>query len=498
MEERISRDPAYVLPRIVDLAVEFRVAYPTMWKALQVLVDKGVIASSGGRKLTIAGRSQSATSARPGTAVDALCDAIRERILDGIYKSGSQFPKAGYFAATQGVSYLTVSHAFARLASENLAHKKRSRWFVGPGRPPVLKASGSSDAPTILSVTEKMTAWSWELGSLFIDRYLSPFDEELRARHIRALPCLLVPGIGNPFGLPAGTDRVNEAARDLKDRYRGAIVRSIHPDFHTEAHELLRSLLRRRRPVVYFDSIETGASTLSRKALGAGREYTRMHLDLKAGVKAAITELARHGHRVIGIHASERHDWCTARARLIEQCAAEISPPLRVVPAQPAEPLWALGLPGRAQTFVESLAEREGIPRDAAGHRVLDSMRAVLLKNAASMTSLLLEHRPTALVALNDIMAWEYYLWFSALGIEIPRDLSIISFDNMAPAAPMPISSVDWGFRRLGYLAAHILIGDIPVSADRNGNIAGKCFVNDHGSVGRPADPARLARRLRA
>jgi DNA-binding LacI/PurR family transcriptional regulator len=71
-------------------------------------------------------------------------------------------------------------------------------------------------------------------------------------------------------------------------------------------------------------------------------------------------------------------------------------------------------------------------------------------------------------------------------GIDVPRRLSIISFDNLAETETVPITTVDFGFQRLGYLSIHAVIGDIPVPADRNGNIAGVCSLVSRGGVGPP------------
>ena len=48
------------------------------------------------------------------------------------------------------------------------------------------------------------------------------------------------------------------------------------------------------------------------------------------------------------------------------------------------------------------------------------------------------------------------------------------------------VSSVDLNLDDLGYAAAHLLIGDVPVKADRLGNIAIQPTLIDRGSVGRP------------
>jgi len=62
--------------------------------------------------------------------------------------------------------------------------------------------------------------------------------------------------------------------------------------------------------------------------------------------------------------------------------------------------------------------------------------------------------------------------------------LSLVFFGNILESSEYPISSIDFGFDRLACLAAHILIGDIPIRANQDGTIAGPCTCVDRGSVG--------------
>jgi DNA-binding LacI/PurR family transcriptional regulator len=95
---------------------------------------------------------------------------------------------------------------------------------------------------------------------------------------------------------------------------------------------------------------------------------------------------------------------------------------------------------------------------------------------------------------MNDRVGFQYLWWADAAGIEVPRHLSIVAFDNVGESEALPLTTVDFGFARLGYLAAHVLIGDIPVRADEAGNIPGTCTLIDRGSVGRPGPAGDVER----
>ena len=97
-----------------------------------------------------------------------------------------------------------------------------------------------------------------------------------------------------------------------------------------------------------------------------------------------------------------------------------------------------------------------------------------------------------------DRLAREYFFWFNALGVAMPKDFSLISFDNIPESVFYPITTIDFGFARLGYRAAHILIDDIPVHAGRNGVVNSVCTVVDRGSVGAAANAQKIKRLLEA
>lgn len=147
LERAIRSDPSYALPTIVELSNQWRVTYQTMWKALQVLARKGVVVAQTGRKMAVAampGRpEQDATS-----SADRLHGAIKDRITAGVYRAGKPFPKKDFFVYSERVSPVTVARAFTSLASDGLAHKRRSRWIVVRwGSPGSRGVSGGSWTP---------------------------------------------------------------------------------------------------------------------------------------------------------------------------------------------------------------------------------------------------------------------------------------------------------------------------------------------------------------
>ncbi|MED4603224.1 LacI family DNA-binding transcriptional regulator [Paenibacillus validus] len=71
-----------------------------------------------------------------------------------------------------------------------------------------------------------------------------------------------------------------------------------------------------------------------------------------------------------------------------------------------------------------------------------------------------LPERPTALVVMDDLVAFGVLRGLTELGYKVPQDLSLIGFNNipMSELASPPISSVDIGIYQLGYTASQTLI----------------------------------------
>jgi DNA-binding LacI/PurR family transcriptional regulator len=71
-----------------------------------------------------------------------------------------------------------------------------------------------------------------------------------------------------------------------------------------------------------------------------------------------------------------------------------------------------------------------------------------------------LEHPPTALVVADDFMTLGVLNTLDELGISVPEDISIVSFNNvlLAELARPPLTSVDINIFELGYQASKNLI----------------------------------------
>jgi hypothetical protein len=300
----------------------------------------------------------------------------------------------------------------------------------------------------------------------------------------------LLTTLGRTFGL----DQARGVLADLGERYRGAITidTGIARD---EFNDWVRILsCSGKKPVLLFDS-SGSHSGLVRPNLSSVPSYYRLFLDEPAAIGLALKSLSQIGHRTIGVPIFEHDEtWAAPRFNTIRNTATALFPEATVVQAVHQEAFWVRES-AEPHNKLEFLAEN--FRRFIAESGQIRKVRPGLLRKknpffAATPSMMhLLEAECTALIALNDWRAHQYLVWFRNAGLRIPEDMSIVSFDNLAESETVPISTVDFGFARLGYLAAHILIGDIPVKADKQGNIAGICTLMDRGSIGMPRKQLR-------
>jgi DNA-binding LacI/PurR family transcriptional regulator len=104
------------------------------------------------------------------------------------------------------------------------------------------------------------------------------------------------------------------------------------------------------------------------------------------------------------------------------------------------------------------------------------------------------EHRTTAVIAYNDLMAIGFMKRLTALGARLPRDVSVVGFDNIFACELVTpgLTTVAPPLRTLGSLAVHnllALIGGAHATLDRAPMLPTRLFVRE--STDRPASRQR-------
>ncbi len=233
---------------------------------------------------------------------------------------------------------------------------------------------------------------------------------------------LLVPGSATAQRSSAA---INDAVID------GLIISSLADD-----DPLLDAALARRLPIVVIDQPQP--EQLARRARDAVPAW--VGIDDRSAARVAAEHLLSLGHPRLGVIT-----FGLSRD------------PIRGLADERAQ---------AAATYAVSRLRLEGY-RDAvvAAELGWDAVTVAAGTNStvgegAAAASLLLERtpRPTALLCLSDRLAQGALLTARAHGLEVPRDLSIVGFDDAAPAERLGLTTIAQLTHRKGHLAARALL----------------------------------------
>jgi len=200
------------------------------------------------------------------------------------------------------------------------------------------------------------------------------------------------------------------ARRMLERRVEGVAVMTFGME-----EELLNDLTLRSVPLVFVD-------------VGPARpRVSNIRIDYAHGIRQAVQHLTALNHERIGFISGPLHlKSAGARRQAFLQSAEEIG--------RPADPAWVV----------------EG------DHTIEGGMRAVT-------GMLALENRPTAVLCSNDMTAIGVMRKCYEAGIQIPKDLSVVGFDDIRLAQYVipPLTTVQMSQAELARLAFYALLTEV-------------------------------------
>jgi len=285
-----------------------------------------------------------------------------------------------------GVSRMTVSNAFSRpeqLSSalrEKILATAEELGYVGPDPAGRALARGSTGA----------------VGVLLTDSLEEAFVDEVATAFLGAVVQELA-----PTGLALTLLTAEEGAEFVPARdvaIDGALIYSCKPT--STARDWL---IRRHLPLVYVDQEPVG-------------DVPTVNVDDRGGARAAAQHLLELGHRRIGI-----------LNRAVDDSAGIIDEPMRTLQGHPQRQrmlgwLDALEPAGVAPTVVH-------VPHIHVPRRSDEDARE------GARTLLTLDERPTAILCFADIIALHAISVAHDLGLDVPRDVSIVGFDDTPSAS---------------------------------------------------------------
>ncbi|MBD3393097.1 MAG: GntR family transcriptional regulator [Chitinivibrionales bacterium] len=490
LRARLGPGNAGRIPTARELAREFHIAERTALKALRQLRDEGLLEFSRGKRPRAAGTR----SAHKDTAAGRLFEDLKQAIVKGAYRAGHIMPKLDYFVIGEHASRSTVSEAFRMLEREALAHKRGRQWVVGPGpdhrASPFDAAQPRGDRPVVVMLVPVQKVWE-DLLNEHLRPFLSEFLAELGRRRLDFVLCQRENPLPHRSIFPTGRDETAALIRELGRRYAGTLIVT-QPYRFPDLGDWIEQLAGFGRPVLWFDYDDSGPA-MDRRAVGFDQFY-RCFCNESRCVSLALESLSRFGHARVAVPVCEtlaRDEWYTHRVDLLREMSGHLEKPVDIITVDQDEPVWESirTLEGHYVTsrriddlYVERRKSNVKLSDAAIGRLVRDA----LLEEFPSLASLPELDEITAVFAANQSLAVNYVIWFDAVGVRIPRDISLLAIDNYLRAAVFPVSTIAQNFEGLAYSMSHVFIGDIPVNADKRGNMPSEPEFVDRGSLGRP------------
>jgi len=493
-----------------NLCLHFGVSRTTMLRSLAILRDRGVVRYGRGSPIRPGSSLGKATNTNESsseqvtdgvvtdpeaysstTAAYRVYQAIKDQIIRGEWANEDLVPKTGYLVHTFSCSKSTAHRALQILLEDGLITRFGRGYRVGADR---VQSIAFQTKGSVFVVQYDSFTWpriqNGKWGDQFVGNVFTSLSGSGLEVHVADLQRS---GIRHgDFARPTGEQDIEDAVRRLTSPLLGFICLFSVFDFPPPAYKHLEASLewlsRFGKPIVWFDSTEEigGLYRRSRKVtesfgafLKSGRlkaPLFRCRPDQAEAFGVALHILEEHGHRRIGLALFRpRVEWMRYRLHTINRIRSKnmrhihlaVGPgrknPIPLTMNMTIED-FRTGIPtvnrkGIAAMLARLSAEYIGkplaeLPED---ERDLIIMTRVLLPIIES-------EECTALLLPNDHAARRVLHWCVAAGIRIPRELSILSFDDrFEEQYPYVISSVNFGFERLGRIAVGILRGQQPL-----------------------------------
>lgn len=454
------------LPTMHELARRAGVSRETMGKAVAALKRSGVLAVSQRSGIRIAEHGSGAIRFSPPSPSVYAWQGVAERLTDDIwngrYAAGRKLPGTQVLQGSYGACYRSVKKALEALCRKGLVERSGRGYAVVDVRAPTTHQS------VVLAVRGAQPGIPGPAMFPMAEETLYGFQKEgpPRGVAVKAVPFgftdnkLLGPGGGpGPF--------VDQRERESTLGFACAL-------FGTAPHillEFIHHLESYGRPVAALDP--TGSLYHASDPVPLGRNTRLFSLATGSRVGSAVgRHLAALGHRHVAyISPEHRLVWSRERLMGLREALASAGGTVSAFTRSGRRRLasgveresWSTALGKRierAEGLVESADPELGgafnqhrqLLRETVNRQLTHAVLDELFDRALSDVSI------TAWVAANDATALRCLSFLREQGRKVPRDISVIGFDDSAEAFAWGLASYDFNVPALVQgMLSHVL-----------------------------------------
>jgi DNA-binding transcriptional regulator YhcF (GntR family) len=514
----IEKSDSIRLPVLKTLVRRTRAPVRSVRAALELLEKEGIVRIARRQGIVICEREQApGEDVPPVPAEQSLYRTIRSRIESGEYPAGEPLPKVIYLARSEHIATKTVCRVYRKLTRDGLVYRHGRMLVVGKPESR-LTLREQRERRTLLIIHFETPTWGSLAQHWWSQPFAKSFTSEMALYGIAPRPAVMrMPADRTPApAIPCGEAEILECIRQLGGRLMGILV--IHPGWtalQESAFDLftfMQTLCELDKSVVLFDPYnECWVKGLFPREITAyermlahepiRKRFVRCYIDTPGAPRIALEQLHSQGHRVLGFSGLGHDDlWIRMRLNDLNAIGREMSPEIRIISDRSRPPLFDISESMTIGDVLRLLEPAQSPPiqkaRNALGDRFpvaatyasLPEKDKNLVQCTARLGAMVVHDRITAAIAPYDPFACVYYDWLAMAGISVPDEMSLISFDDrIENLYPYTISSVNFGFEGLGYMAFHVLRGDIPVKVDDRRSIGAICRINHQATLSGPA-----------
>lgn len=488
--------PGSRLPSLRNMAHAFSVSFGSISRATDILVAEGLVRKVRGSGLYV--RDTQNNDENPGLIADfppldkkpkKIYNDIRREISAGNWRVGNVLPPRKELRFRLRTSPSTLGKALRRAAEDGLVHQSGSSWIVGP---PDIKTPGKT--LSVYALSGGIPSTSNRVARSVTDLFLFPFEKELA-------------NFGIPFRANIGPNDPRRPAPGILARGKalGFLFYGYREDWATWRENPLQLvedemtwLSRLDTPVAVFNCAPV-VGQFPDFSFKPFKNVFPLGLDnLAAGQETGI-HLARMGHSRIAFFSYSDDIWNARRLEGLESAQESFPHDLKeIVPFQAnVEKTAFRNLQNidisRLSTHLNEMAKEINPAYKGAADipwpSITGPIRTMMIgKHQRSILEPLFERARkdrtiTAWVASNPPVAIDAARYLRNHGLSVPGDVSLITIDDTKDLPQAGITACNLQVERIAYLAAHCLMGDIPIRRNRKGVVECPVRIVDRGSV---------------
>jgi DNA-binding transcriptional regulator YhcF (GntR family) len=393
----------------------------------------------------------------PQSTHERIADAIFESICRGEYKSGKALPSVNFLSMHFHVAPAAVTKAYRTLAQKGHIRKIGRNYWVG-----------TMGGITAMRPSKEILFFNYEsddVSRIFSDDFFPLVDTSMEKE---LLSHGFIPRFENSTNMAS---LFRTALEQRKIPYGIVLLRQEEKRLETIKQTLTDFLYQakrreNRRPPVLIDWRRGQAQTAPRGTTLLGRGHI---------LTTAARSLARYAvdngiKEVNYVLDSDKSTWC---------CFKGISTLLRIKRELDAlnEDLTFRGIVKNVKTFPDVGALWEFMTKrlfsrgawDIPDKR--DILKKSLFVNPDFITALSRHSRGNLWVFSSDRDAAEAIAWARNHGLKIPDDMVVVGLENDPKSRYQGITHIGPDWDTIGYLMAHVLIGDFPIIKSKRGFI---------------------------